>query len=491
MKKWLPILLIVLMVFGSIPTWATAEFSNINAAYDHASHRLTVTGETTNTAIAVFVYKPDGSLINYTSLTLESSAFSVIFNSVDASVNGIYTIKLANYSGGAYTKHYVIIVDGAITEDTMTGATEAWNGNTPSTPPPVTTPPVKEPSITKVIEDDAVILKGTFEKTGSFQTPLSNLKETDKLEIKGDISMVFDAKALAKIGITGNLEVTAKPVAVTALDETLKKQIGDRPIYEFKVAVDGTPISQFGGGFITVSIPYTLKAGENPNAILVYYLDSDGKIKTMKSKYENGQVTFTTNHFSKYAVGYNPITFSDVSEKDWYFEFVSYLSSRGLVNGKSPLSFSPSAQITRAEVVTILSKMTGEELTTPKAAVFKDVKATDWFAASVYWAYKKGIIAGMSDMTFAPNQPISRQDLTVILSKYLEKVEFTSLKEVNTAVTFKDASEIAPYAKDAVTEMQRAGILNGKANNAFDPKGNATRAEVTKVLTLLLKSLIQ
>jgi len=320
---------------------------------------------------------------------------------------------------------------------------------------------------------------------------LSELKEVDKLEIKGDISMIFDSKALEKIGITGDLEVTAKPVAVPVMDESLKKQIGDRPIYEFKVAVDGKPISQFGGGSITVSIPYMLKAGENPNAILVYYLDANGKVKTMKSKYENGQVTFTTNHFSKYAVGYNPITFSDVSEKDWYFEFVSYLSSRNLINGKAPLSFSPSAQITRAEVVTILSKMSGEELTIPKAAVFKDVKADDWYAASVYWAYKKGIIAGMSDMTFAPNQPISRQDLTVILAKYLEKVELTSLEEGQPAITFKDASEIAPYAKESVTTMQRAGILNGKANNAFDPKGNATRAEVTKVLTLLLKSLIQ
>lgn len=365
------------------------------------------------------------------------------------------------------------------------------NPNPPDTTPPVVTPPVIVPPVKPTEPVIEVVVKGSFEATGSYQIPLSELKEVDKLEIKGDISMIFDSKALEKIGITGALEVTAKPVAVTALDETLKKQIGDRPIYEFKVAVDGTPISQFGGGSITVSIPYTLKAGENPNAILVYYLDANGKVKTMKSKYENGQVTFTTNHFSKYAVGYNPITFSDVSEKDWYFEFVSYLSSRGLVNGKSPLSFSPSAQITRAEVVTILSKMSGEELTTPKAAVFKDVKATDWFAASVYWAYKKGIIAGMSDMTFAPNQPISRQDLTVILAKYLEKVELTSLEEGQPAITFKDASEIAPYAKESVTTMQRAGILNGKANNTFDPKGNATRAEVTKVLTLLLKSLIQ
>jgi S-layer homology domain len=490
MKKWLPILLIIVMVIGSIPSWAASDFSNILAVYDHTEHRLTVTGETTNTAIAVFIYHPDGSLINFKSLTLESNNFSVIFNSVNAAVNGIYTVKLANYNGGAYTNHYIIIVNGAISEDTMTGATE-WVGNTPSTPAPVTPQTEKPTPPTRVIEGDAVILKASFEKAGTYQTPLETLKEADKLEIKGDVSMVFDSKALEKIGITGALEVTAKPVAIETIDETVRKQIGDRPVFEFNVKVDGKPISQFGSGSITLSIPYTLRAGENPEAILVYYVDAEGKIKTMKSKYENGQVTFTTNHFSKYVVGYNEVKFSDVSKTDWYAEFITYLSSRNLINGKSTNTFSPNDLVSRAEVVNILAKMSGETLTVPQANIFRDVKATDWYAAPVYWAVKKGIVSGMNDQTFAPNQPISRQDLAVLLTNFLQKVEGKSLAEVTTQKAFMDAAKISPYAKDAVSMMQKAGIISGKSNNTFDPAGKATRAEVAKVLSLLLKGMIQ
>ena len=82
---------------------------------------------------------------------------------------------------------------------------------------------------------------------------------------------------------------------------------------------------------------------------------------------------------------------------------------------------------------------------------------------------------------FAPNANISRQDLAVILARYADVMGIT-LPESEAAIAFADKSDIASYASAAVTAMQKAGIINGKPGNVFDPQGIATRAEVAAML---------
>ncbi len=330
-----------------------------------------------------------------------------------------------------------------------------------------------------------------FDASGSFKTALDKMGTVDVLTIKGDVNLSFNKAALEKIGVVGTLELTAKPVAVDSLSAAAQAKVGDRPVFEFSLKLSGKAINSFGNGKVTVEIPYVLKAGENPNAILIYYIDEKGHLKTVKSKYENGLVTFITNHFSKYAVGYNNVQFKDVDDTSWYADEVTYLSGREIMNGKEADTFAPKNMITRGEVIAILANLADADLSTYKASTFTDVKNTDWFMPSIQWGLANGIIGGKGNQTFKPNDAITRQDLSVLIYKYAGQIEAFTLPKNNTEIAFKDKDKVQKYAEASVIAMQRAGFINGKPQNMFDPTGQATRAEVAVIITALIKAMVQ
>jgi hypothetical protein len=124
------------------------------------------------------------------------------------------------------------------------------------------------------------------------------------------------------------------------------------------------------------------------------------------------------------------------------------------------------------------------------ASSFSDVATTDWYFASVQWAYKNGVAAG-SDGKFNPNATITRQDIAVMLARYADKVASYTLPRTNSVVTFTDSAKISSYASDAVTAMQQAGIISGNSDGSFAPTASATRAQAAKMVALLLKSMIK
>ena len=98
-------------------------------------------------------------------------------------------------------------------------------------------------------------------------------------------------------------------------------------------------------------------------------------------------------------------------------------------------------------------------------------------------------IDNISMITFAPDTNINREQMAVIMANYAKKLGYDLPKTLR-AVTFADNAQISSWAKDAVKAMQQAGILAGKANNCFDPKGTATRAEVATALRRFVKIVI-
>ena len=99
----------------------------------------------------------------------------------------------------------------------------------------------------------------------------------------------------------------------------------------------------------------------------------------------------------------------------------------------------------------------------------------------IEWARKSGIVNGTGNGTFAPDQPVTREQLAVIMQNYAKVAGF-ELPKVHEEITFADSEKISTYANDAVKAMQMAGILSGKDGNLFDPQGTATRAEISSVL---------
>lgn len=176
--------------------------------------------------------------------------------------------------------------------------------------------------------------------------------------------------------------------------------------------------------------------------------------------------------------------FTDVS--GWAKEYIDYLADKGIVNGKTATEFAPNDSVTRAEFVKIIAGIAGADVSKAADASFDDVASGAWYTPYVLWAAENGIVTG-NDGKFNPSSKITRQDMAVIITRYLDKLSGKKLDSVNDKVDFADGSQISSYASDAVSVMQQAGIISGKGNNTFAPKDNATRAEACKMLALVMQ----
>ena len=285
----------------------------------------------------------------------------------------------------------------------------------------------------------------------------------------------------------GNLILRVSKAAVTSAKA--KAAIGTRPVYKFSlVYVKGgkkVPLTAWQGKTVSVKLPYTPAAIEQAGNLYAVYVNDKGKVQWLtKSSYDADQkaVIFEAQHFSIYGVGYkNPVpNFTDINGH-WAKEHILFTVSRGLFSGTSETTFSPNTTLTRGMFVTALGRLAGINPADYQNRKFTDVKTDAYYAPYVNWAASKGIVNGTGATTFAPDNKITREQMAVIMKNYADKMGYSIPKTLE-AVTFADNAQISSWAKDAVKAMQQAGVLSGKANNLFDPKGNATRAEAATVL---------
>lgn len=312
-------------------------------------------------------------------------------------------------------------------------------------------------------------------------------EKAKQFEITGaPISLTFDAQALSKIQkqSTGNVTITVKPATVE----------GVRNAYDITLTTvkDGKTVSitSLGTGSATLSIPSTPGKNEAAGYLYAVYVDGAGKINRIAdSTYDanSGSVIFSTNHFSVYGVGYTAPSakFTDI-EKHWAKESIDYVVGRGLLSGTAEITFAPDTAMTREMLVTALGRRAGVDTKAYTTNSFTDVKADSAFRPYIEWAYKKGIIQGIGNQQFAPDQAITREEIAVIFANYAKATGY-KLPITREATTYADAASIGSAYKTAVTSMQQAGIMMGGTGNKFNPKSSATRAEVSSMLHRYIK----
>jgi len=186
------------------------------------------------------------------------------------------------------------------------------------------------------------------------------------------------------------------------------------------------------------------------------------------------------------------LPFEDVAENAWYSDAVKYVYSNNLMAGTStdPMLFSPSLQTTRGMIVTILYRYAGSPDVSGLANPFNDLKVGSWYYDAVIWAAVNGIVSGYGDGKFGPDDNITREQLAAILSNYADKAEL-SLSSLRDYTGFSDDAAIGGYAKQAVEHLYMAGIIDGKPDGSFDPKGSATRAEVATMLMRFIEAAVK
>jgi hypothetical protein len=174
--------------------------------------------------------------------------------------------------------------------------------------------------------------------------------------------------------------------------------------------------------------------------------------------------------------------FDDVNSGDWFYGDVAYAHAKGLFGGVGAATFGPNLSMSRGMLVTVLGRLAKADVSGyANANSFSDVPADRYYAPYVAWAQANAIVSGVSGDAFAPDAPITRQDLAAVLTNY---ARFTGrpLPVKRAYEEFADAADIAVYAKASVESVAKAAIIGGKPGNLFDPGGDATRAEVAAML---------
>ncbi len=198
-----------------------------------------------------------------------------------------------------------------------------------------------------------------------------------------------------------------------------------------------------------------------------------------------GTVLLGTATMPAMAVSVDQLT--DVKKTDWFYSAVQYVAEKDYMIGVTDDLFAPSREVSRAMFVVILHRMDGEP-SVATSTTFADVPADAWCAKAVSWAVQNGIVYGLNEKEFAPNAPVTRQQMCVMMDRFLDyraKKDNKTFKTTNAAKTFLDADSIGAFAKEAVKQCQMLGLMNGDKEGNFNPKNNATRAEVAVVVQRL------
>ena len=185
-----------------------------------------------------------------------------------------------------------------------------------------------------------------------------------------------------------------------------------------------------------------------------------------------------------YAADNAPIAgFNDVTENKWYADAVAYVAENGLMTGTSETTFAPSVTLTRAMTVQILSQIAGADLTHYTKTDFIDVPAGKWYTSSVAWASENEIATGISDDTFGYKNPVTREQLALMIFKFAEKYDIYNEFPTTTenADGFADADRIHGWAKVAIDWAVNCGMISGMGDNMLDPRGTATRAQAAQI----------
>lgn len=298
-----------------------------------------------------------------------------------------------------------------------------------------------------------------------------------------------------------NISISLKQLKASDLPANQKYEVSDGDlIFDITAQSDSQNLTSFGGGSITITVPYN---GKIP--VAVWYLNNNGQREKIDCIYDASAKTviFTTDHLSKYLVGMDdgavgdragttitaitptmPINlFEDVSGNDWYIDHVIYVYDKGLMSGTStnPMLFSPNDSVTRAMAVTVLYNAAGSPDASGLSNPFQDVNANTWYTDAVKWAADNGIASGIGENMFDPDSSITREQTSTMLMNYMEYKNII-LPVTQQYVFFADESQIADYAKNAMQTLNKLKIMNGKGNNVIAPKDMTVRSEYAAIL---------
>lgn len=251
------------------------------------------------------------------------------------------------------------------------------------------------------------------------------------------------------------------------------------------IMADGRRLDNINGN-ITAQVPVPDASGGTVAALV----NSNGEMDIIRmSAVRGGLLTVPLTGSADFAVISNAMDFSD-TDQHWAAEYIDFVTARDLFRGTGENRFSPEMGMTRGMIVTVLGRLSGINPDEYDEMGFSDINENAYYARYVEWAARNGIVNGVGQGLFFADQDVTREQLAVILHNYIKYMGLNLAQSTIGDEAFADEDEISDYARDGVAAMQRAGIINGKGGNRFDPKGLASRAEVAAMLERLVSSIV-
>lgn len=275
-----------------------------------------------------------------------------------------------------------------------------------------------------------------------------------------------------------------QPVVTEDYTVTPVKADGETQVKKVTVTLTESALSRAKdsgkGGKVLLTLPVTgdgnVVMQGDPGDPIEYAVVKDGKAYVL--------VDGNADLYIKTRVDLFPDTFNHWSKDD-----VDFTAGREIFNGVSETErrFDPDASLTRGMLVTVLYRLESASAQ-GIAGKFDDVPAGEWYADAVNWAAEAGIVMGVGEGRFAPDQEINREEIATMLYRYIQKCGYTitGSGEIN----FTDKASISDWAMDAVEALVKAGVLNGKENGAYDPTACATRGEASTILARFIRNVV-
>ena len=318
------------------------------------------------------------------------------------------------------------------------------------------------------------------------------IDEEYTLLVQGDdtyLTARFDTDALEDLydQTSSSIKFVLDEVKKSNLTDEQQEVAGDRPVYQLKITSGSKTITEIDDGTAEVTLPYELQDDENKDGLVIWLVDEDGGIQSIKFSYKSSReyVSFDTTEFGVFVIGYdaeqiweNP--FTDVSEDDWFYDAVKYVVQKEMFAGTSETTFEPNLTMSRAMLVTVLYRMDG----TPEvsgSSKFADVLDGQYYTDAVLWATENGIVAGYDNGLFGTNDIVSRQQMATFLYRYAQYKGY-DVSLVKGLENYTDSSTVASYAIRPMQWAVANGLINGTSATTLTPTGGATRAQVAVIL---------
>lgn len=303
----------------------------------------------------------------------------------------------------------------------------------------------------------------------------SVIKDVDSFAVdthKADLK--FDTKAISEIAAVG--DSVQFIIGDGEPSDEVKKLIKNEYVY-----YDVTSTVEFKDGRVIVTLPYEATS-ETLGKYAVVYAVEDGELVHAGDtvSYTPGAMSFTTRKITPYVVTIETLGFKDV-ENHWARENINFVAARGIFNGKSEDTFDPDGVLSRGMLVTVLGRLEKVDISGFNC-MFDDVDKNLYYAPYIEWARQNNIVGGVGDNRFEPDRSVTRQEIAVIVARYLE-YKGKELK-VET-IKYNDEAKIDSWAKDAVYKAGNAGIITG-VGEEFLPKDEATRAQAATILKRII-----